>query len=755
MPKIVTKPYGGTTPAQDKKIEACVNELVADPKFKPRKKGQTKKEAAIAVCKESILNSNKTNNMSKKAFQFKAPMLIGGTYIEAEIGNGEVMKFACEKSLQTHLFKSQLSDLEKTYDASYEDVIKKSELTDTEKEFKKAVDDGVEKVKIDSVKKKYIIEGIASTIDIDLDEERMSETAIKSMADSAKGRTVPLRNAHKAEWDADLGVIFEVKSVDNDTKLKIKAELDNFEENSKARDLWAKLKKGTKLGLSIGGIVKDWCEEYNTDLNKNIRCFLEVLLAETSITKMPANPSTLVRALTKSYNKANAKNDFLTDEDMKNLIDKTISKTEDEKEDEEVIEGEKEEVVEEGVEDEKEEVVEEEASDEVDEEKSKEDIEQFEKAVKELAAWYPGQKIEDNTDIEKAILPKVDEVLAANPLFTADELVKAVAVIEPTFGEVADAINKAHPAVEMPAKEPSLMDVARQIRSELPPTSVPPTEEKDTLDPASDDEGNSDLSQESVESAGSDNSDKAPESPAPDVEGTDEEAGNSDLNPPDPQKSQEDDSEEDDVEKNVVEDEVEDSKTERQARWMKWDKAYPLWDAARNVYVEGKADFTTTINDLAEALKEMVSMEKSSDVKADMTVEVVSKAIEEAEKKYNEKLESIDARYKEEIQTLKTQIDEFSKDSVVYKSTSSNEKTVGVSKKFNNVSSVEAENGVVKGSDLAKQFKIREWSVEPFDAEKAYTEDEAVDAVDKAYPGVRKPAHVYDQKQLVRQLFAD
>ena len=51
-------PYGGTTKEQDSRIEACVNDLMSDPKFKPRE-GETKKVAAIKVCKASILTSDK------------------------------------------------------------------------------------------------------------------------------------------------------------------------------------------------------------------------------------------------------------------------------------------------------------------------------------------------------------------------------------------------------------------------------------------------------------------------------------------------------------------------------------------------------------------------------------------------------------------------------------------------------------------------------------------------------------------------
>lgn len=41
----------------DAKIESCAAKLLADPKFKPVKKGESKKQAAIKVCKATITKS--------------------------------------------------------------------------------------------------------------------------------------------------------------------------------------------------------------------------------------------------------------------------------------------------------------------------------------------------------------------------------------------------------------------------------------------------------------------------------------------------------------------------------------------------------------------------------------------------------------------------------------------------------------------------------------------------------------------------
>lgn len=40
------------------KLDRCVKKLMADPKFKPRKEGQTKRSAAFAVCNAQLKNSS-------------------------------------------------------------------------------------------------------------------------------------------------------------------------------------------------------------------------------------------------------------------------------------------------------------------------------------------------------------------------------------------------------------------------------------------------------------------------------------------------------------------------------------------------------------------------------------------------------------------------------------------------------------------------------------------------------------------------
>ncbi len=55
-------PFGTGSKTADKKIEACVNTLMASPDFKPNLKkfgNKSKKVAAIRICKSQILKKTK------------------------------------------------------------------------------------------------------------------------------------------------------------------------------------------------------------------------------------------------------------------------------------------------------------------------------------------------------------------------------------------------------------------------------------------------------------------------------------------------------------------------------------------------------------------------------------------------------------------------------------------------------------------------------------------------------------------------
>jgi HK97 family phage prohead protease len=154
-----------------------------------------------------------------------------------------------------------------------------------------------------SVNKNVDLIGIASTTSVDRDEEVMSEKALNMMVDDIRREGVNLFENHNHEWSNTLGVIKQADLVDN--KVKIGINLDDPVTNPKIPALLNKLKKGIKLGLSVGGTVTKDRWEYDRELGKKIRVLDEVKIYEVSVVGIPSNSEsflTLPQAISKSLN---------------------------------------------------------------------------------------------------------------------------------------------------------------------------------------------------------------------------------------------------------------------------------------------------------------------------------------------------------------------------------------------------------------------------------------------------------------------
>jgi chemotaxis protein histidine kinase CheA len=145
------------------------------------------------------------------------------------------------------------------------------------------------------------VEGIASGPEVDLTGERMSSTALQSMVKSIQKRLVEFRDAHKDEWNDDLGEIVEL-SLTDDNHLFYKARLDlNL---SGAQDLWYRVHDmGKKLGVSIGGSIVKAGWEYAAELGKEVFTYFDVDLYEISITRQAAYQYSFANAVLKSLPK--------------------------------------------------------------------------------------------------------------------------------------------------------------------------------------------------------------------------------------------------------------------------------------------------------------------------------------------------------------------------------------------------------------------------------------------------------------------
>jgi len=159
-----------------------------------------------------------------------------------------------------------------------------------------AVDDG----------DRMVVEGVASTINVDHDKERMSAEALKSMARIINTSGVPLRVEHSQNDNAIIGNVNKAW-IDERNQLWIKAVLD--EKHPAAGILYNGLKEGVKMGLSVGGYVKRAVQEMVEGVGKEVNTFYDVLLDEVSVTQKPSNYD--ARLMAKSFAKSEGQVDAL------------------------------------------------------------------------------------------------------------------------------------------------------------------------------------------------------------------------------------------------------------------------------------------------------------------------------------------------------------------------------------------------------------------------------------------------------------
>lgn len=157
------------------------------------------------------------------------------------------------------------------------------------------------------------IEGVASNTSLDLHGDRMGASALKTMADSLKLHNIPMNDDHNKGWSSEFGDVTKL-FVNDDEELVLEAELS---EMSKAKDLWYALtEKNKKLGLSIGGYVKDYELVQEESDNKDeepkwVRVYKDIELDHIAVTKSPANPKTWVSAIAKSLKNSDKEKEML------------------------------------------------------------------------------------------------------------------------------------------------------------------------------------------------------------------------------------------------------------------------------------------------------------------------------------------------------------------------------------------------------------------------------------------------------------
>ncbi|MDP9469072.1 MAG: HK97 family phage prohead protease [Chloroflexota bacterium] len=144
---------------------------------------------------------------------------------------------------------------------------------------------------------KYVITGMASNTHLDLTGERMADTAIDAMVKSLEVKRITLNNEHGSDWDDDFGEVTKLWATDGH-ELMMEAELDP--DHYRTKTLIKALDKGKKLGLSIGGAVKEAAMEWFADLGRRIMTYKNIDLFHVAITGTPAVAETWVTPITKS-----------------------------------------------------------------------------------------------------------------------------------------------------------------------------------------------------------------------------------------------------------------------------------------------------------------------------------------------------------------------------------------------------------------------------------------------------------------------
>jgi len=182
------------------------------------------------------------------------------------------------------------------------------------------------------------LEGVASSTDLDLHGDKMAPSAIESMAESIKQHAIMLNAEHDKSWQSELGEVTKFEVTD-DYKLVMEAKLDKV---SKADDLWYALtEKKSKLGLSIGGFVKDFKIEVDEESGDWQRTFTNIELDHVAVVSSPANPKTWVSAISKSLEGlklGKVEEEPITNKQEEIIMDKKTPLETEVKKDEEVVE---------------------------------------------------------------------------------------------------------------------------------------------------------------------------------------------------------------------------------------------------------------------------------------------------------------------------------------------------------------------------------------------------------------------------------
>jgi phage head maturation protease len=130
---------------------------------------------------------------------------------------------------------------------------------------------------------KWIIEGIATTADLDVDGLYISEEALIGAENDLKKYTTLLYNHDR---DKEIGKILEVKYLPEQRALWIKCLISKT-----VPDIWQKVNEGVLNKFSVSGTALDFTEKFIKGLDKVVQYVNQMRLFETSLVTVPADAS--------------------------------------------------------------------------------------------------------------------------------------------------------------------------------------------------------------------------------------------------------------------------------------------------------------------------------------------------------------------------------------------------------------------------------------------------------------------------------
>lgn len=130
---------------------------------------------------------------------------------------------------------------------------------------------------------KWIIEGIATTADLDVDGLYISEEALIGAEGDLRKYTTLLYNHDR---DKEIGKILEVKYQPEQRALWIKALISKT-----VPDIWQKVNEEVLNKFSVSGTALDFTEKFVKGLDKAVKYVTQMRLFETSLVTVPADAS--------------------------------------------------------------------------------------------------------------------------------------------------------------------------------------------------------------------------------------------------------------------------------------------------------------------------------------------------------------------------------------------------------------------------------------------------------------------------------